>query len=100
MRLKEEFFRRASPPPSGKYEGLHLQPEECEKENTESPLEGGFINYPKASPKQGKGELEIRMTECKASRLNFHYSCSKWMQWKRLGSFPGAVGHVGAAHNS
>ena len=39
-RLKAEFFRRASPPPSGKYEVLHLQPEEWEKENTESPQKG------------------------------------------------------------
>lgn len=94
MRLKEEFFRRASPPPSGECEVPHPQPEEWEKENIESTQKGGgVINYPKASPKQGKVELENRMRECKESRLSFHYLCSKWMQWKN--DWASVAGEVG-----
>lgn len=70
------------------------------KKTLRAPRRGGFINYPKASPKQGKGELEIRMTECKASRLNFHYSCSKWMQWKNDWVHSRGRWGMGAAHNS
>lgn len=54
---------------------------------------GAVINYPKASPKQGKVELENRMRECKESRLSFHYLCSKWMQWKN--DWASVAGEVG-----
>ena len=52
MRLKEEFFRRASPPPSGECEVPHPQPEEWEKENIESTQKGGGgYKLPQGLPK-------------------------------------------------
>lgn len=51
-RLKEEFFRRASLPPSGESEVLHPQPEECEKENPESPQKGRVYKLPQGLPKE------------------------------------------------